>query len=265
VSASGKNRRIRVWTLPQGKLKLDFELTASFPLDSVPVLSPDGSWLAAPMEEEYTEDGEKYSLQRGLSVWDLAEGKLSWKDESVRVNGLAASPDGKALAAFVRGVAPEGENRGGRWAPGEEYLTLWAASSGEITWTRGHKDLARQRRIAFSPDGKTILGLEKGKLIRWNRSTGEPIGEMKLQGDTSFPTELKIATDGRRAAVKCALSFTISFLDLEKGIPDGHLDVKQAIGCSAFSPDLERIVCEGKSHPVILDISRPLEATSDDD
>jgi len=94
-----------------------------------------------------------------------------------------------------------------RFHVGEEPFTgnhgsarVWDVASGQLVATLTDRDRLINS-VAFAPDGSTVAGRqENGRIIVWNRSTGEMVGEHAedwLRRDAHPNTQVVYAPDGR--------------------------------------------------------------------
>ncbi len=140
-----KGSKVRVWTVPDGKL-------VGMPLDLGPVMellfSPDGKVAVTRSED---------NLAR---LWEMPAGRAIGKplDHQKLFTGFALSPDGKVLAT------------GGA----DGVVRLWEVPAGKESRT-----LPTQRGVVrvlqFSPDGKLLAtASSEGQVNLWEVSGGEP-------------------------------------------------------------------------------------------
>lgn len=111
-----------------------------------PVFSPDGKLLATVCQEH----GGENAGRNVVAIWEVVTGKktTTLTGHSTRFDSLAFSPDGKILAAGAK----------------EAMIELWdlATEKGNPVFDDEIRDEDRMmgdkavRRIAFSPDGKTL-------------------------------------------------------------------------------------------------------------
>jgi WD40 repeat protein len=110
-----------------------------------------------------------------VKVWDVATGKLvsSFAGHDGWIEAIALSPDGR-LAASSHEPKDLTEARFGqgpvRSAPG--LVKVWDADTGAERFTlKGHPNIVY--RVAFSPDGSTLVTASSRHLRLWNAATGE--------------------------------------------------------------------------------------------
>jgi WD40 repeat protein len=141
-----------------------------------------------------------------------------------QVTALAASPDGRTLAAGM--------------AIGNVYLTDFATGT-RIGGLVGH--VSSVRAIAFSPDNtRVVTGSLDGNVRLWDATTGNPVRE--FVGHEGGVEQALFSPDGRRV-ITAATDGTIRIWHADQGqelcnLP-GHLELPRAI---ALSPDGGRLV-----------------------
>jgi WD40 repeat protein len=167
VSASGDGM-LGLWETTTGKQIRRFRGYQDGLYD--PILSPDGSRLAAYTVERGPGSlpaGSTWEPAIGVRVWEAATGKLlrEWPSDK-KIYRLAFSPDGRTLAAGLRG--------------GE--VVLWEVATArergrfqahpKIRWSGG-------MALAFSPDGRTLASASEDGTIRlWEPATGKRLAEL---------------------------------------------------------------------------------------
>jgi WD40 repeat protein len=95
-------------------------------------VTPDGRWLAAG------------SAERGISVWDLATGKIAYRVAMpTLVLGLASAPDGQRMAAVSF----------------DRRIVIWEAATGRPLGTYQFKGEVTDTfaTLVFTPDGRQLL------------------------------------------------------------------------------------------------------------
>jgi WD40 repeat protein len=205
------DHKVRMWTLPEGKLAREIDL-GNRSLD-VAVLSGDGEWIAV---------GDHSGL---YTVWNASTGA-----EQLHVQmpyypfAMAFSPDGKRLA-----IAPVGEpvqvydvsakkklfelqravggtqavafsNDGARIATADSdtVVRVYDSRNGELL-ARNADFLAEPLAASFTADGKHLLAAGADKIIAWlDASTGRVLRRSaKLADPVNY---LEVSPDGKWAA-----------------------------------------------------------------
>jgi RNA polymerase sigma factor (sigma-70 family) len=199
-------------------------------------LSPDGNTVAVPAGGKF--DGEhRFS---GLVLWDAETGKIRHKlKHDLEVRALGFSPDGKLVASGtgvggaerdmdtvllwdvktgqllrtlktrdLEGVkvvfAPDSKLLAAVLDPvldhseGSAEVVLWDAVEGKASRTL--PDSEGIEIIAFTPDGKTLLGAARTKLLAWDVATGTTIQKSELKTTEARPA-LAFSPDGKTLAV----------------------------------------------------------------
>jgi WD40 repeat protein len=126
-------------------------------------------------------------LDGGARLWETGSGKELHRFRHKGVNGLAFSPNGKALAA------------GGY--PSEEGTVLWdLATKKEIRRFPSGPLYVGPNTLAFSPDGRYLAASGRANAVQvWEAATGKPLDadDLSLTGLSG----LALAPDGKTAAV----------------------------------------------------------------
>jgi WD40 repeat protein/predicted Ser/Thr protein kinase len=156
---------------------------------------------------------------RKTRLWDVATGReiRAWKEE-VPLHAVAISPDGHLLATA-------GYERVAIWRmPGWDQVGRLVGISGTM------------RTVAFSPDGKLILGgSETGDVKLWDRERGQIRHGWRHAADVRSVT---FTPDGR-AAVTASFDGTVVFHDVDTGavIRTLRAERPEQIGALAISRD----------------------------
>ena len=166
-------------------------------------------------------------------LWDTSTGKRIGQPHSKRrwAPPFAFSPDSKTLAIACQGGSAE----------------LWETTTGHSIGAPLAVRGGQQRRIAFSPDGKTVLtvGEDEGRL--WDAATGHPIGERIDYSYSSSLRSFAFSPDGKSVII-AAKDGTLALWDASTGHPVGHLagilrNNPQTTNV-AFSPDGRNILVD---------------------
>ncbi len=253
-------------------------------------LSADGKMVAAPACGKL--DGENGF--NWLVLWDVETGKIRHKlKHGLEVRALAFSPDGKTVATGTGGNTDrdfetvklwnvqtgqlrrtlETTNKGAVkvvFAPDSKLLAavlhqagvaggapaeviLWDPAEGKSLQTLPDSDGIEA--IAFSPDGKTLLGAARTKLRVWDVSTGKTIQGSELK--TGFSDEgwsaIAFSPDGKTLAISPGMSVgkqddkhVIALYDVKTAkrtkTLEGH---KGFIHVLCFSPDSNTLASGG--------------------
>jgi WD40 repeat protein len=204
-------------------------------------ISPDSKILAA-----VATDG---AIQR----WHLADGKL------------IGTTDGLALQVRPQGVVFVDNERVLAWGNVGGCPLAWEAPSGKIL-TQLPEHTQAIKSIAFATGGKEIItsGLD-GRIVRWDASTGKPIGQVTLKpsrstiGAVSIPKEVvvhispdgtKAITSSRRVVVNLAPNAEpapvhdfATVMDLTTGAEEFAVPRGPVYGTSSvLSPDMTKLI-----------------------
>jgi len=182
LASSDFDGGVRLWELPEGKLRRDLGLgRGSWQYSAYPVrlaVSPDGSVLAASRSESAT-----------VYLWTLPDGERRWLNEphewSHNTFSLIISPDGRLLVT-------------GQWGhPYDEHrsftgVRLWNLPSGELRQTvAGNWKQGNLNYLLMSSDGRLL------------------VTEGVLDGDEEHTVQLWSLPDGQR---HCAFKMPIHSL-----------------------------------------------------
>ncbi|HEY7428307.1 MAG TPA: sigma-70 family RNA polymerase sigma factor [Gemmataceae bacterium] len=225
--ASQKIRGIRVWDVATGKevRQLSDPAKKREDLLSASAFSRDGKLLATTV-----------TLKRDISVWDVASGqeiRQLTRDEGAANEGsirtLAFSDDGKMLAAAT-----------------SRTVSVWDAATGKPLRQMKATGHAFGAVLAFSPDGKTLVGGQEGHL--WEVNTGKQIRSLGVK----FTQVALFSPDGKVLALGDA-SGVIRLWDLSTGkeiVP--HRGHRQRIRTVFYSPDGKTLASMGEDETVRL-------------
>lgn len=212
-------------------------------LTSIPVMSPDGSKVAAG------------SRSGAILIWSVDSGELehSFAARS-EVRTVAFSPDGRRLMS------------GGTCGT----VTIWSIDEGRpvMSWT-GH--VPPVNAVAFSPDGRLVASGGQDKTIWiWDTETGQL--RLSHPCDTGVVTALSFSPDGTRLA--CGTfdeTAPVRVLDLHRGAElwrgTGH---SMGVTSVTFSADSQWITSGSQDMTLVLweaQTGRPLrtlEETNND-
>jgi WD40 repeat protein len=139
------------------------------------VYSPNGELLAS------------LSRDRTLRVWEAASGKLVhvFSEKHVDFYAVAWSPDGLSLAA-----AGDDPLHGGK--AGIRFFDL--QSGKEIKRLTGHNQTAYF--LAFVAEGKILMSVSPGQVIRWDATSGDRLSEWQLERTAA----VDVSPDGQTLA-----------------------------------------------------------------
>jgi hypothetical protein len=168
--AAGGEGTLKLWEVPTGRESVALPISADKKLRPRPTFSTDGKWLA------FRAEGPDRAYQ--VKIWDLAEGRERGALAG-RAGPLRFSPDSKTLAFESWEAETE--------RPTVGLIRLWDIAGGkERPWFE--KKPAPLRRLAFSPDGRTLAtgewkrrnwtGHHEVKL--WDLDSGKSRGPWKL-------------------------------------------------------------------------------------
>jgi WD40 repeat protein len=254
VSAGGFDRTVKIWDLVKGQLSHALKghtatvYAVAFDPNSQRIASAgedgvvkiwDASVSQEPLSLSSLNAGNLLGIAFGagskrlftscqnkeVEVWDVATGgKVQTVQGSAEADGsIAVSPDGKTLAAAIRGE-----------------VRLWEAESGRMTDALtpavAGQDLSR---IAFSSDGSRLAACAGKLAVWWDIATGKP--GLPLGGYASEVRSVALSPNGRMLAAG-SFDGVIKLRDTSTGRDaatwKGH---DQRISSLVFSPDGKRL------------------------
>ncbi len=190
------------------------------------VLSPNGKTLAS-------------SDDSSVCLWDVTTGRLLNRFSGPRhsYRTLAFTPDGTNLVAMEI-ARPQSNLR--RWdvATGKELPKLKTAHGGSL--------------VAFTSDGKRLLGKGDKAIYLWDAATGTQI--QQFQPPTDPVGSVALSRDGKTvAATGYSSSFKVStsvyLWDVATGKQHRSLDGHEAgASCVAFAPDGTTLLAADEKH-----------------
>ncbi len=204
---------IKWWEVQTGR-----EL-ASIPCDD----TKSASYLALASDGITAVTAREYPPETMVRVWDrLTKKQVAAFDAKGYVRDLAISPAGKT-AAFLTDAG----------------AILWEFGSGQPTRTVIPKsDAFRPAKLAFSPDGKTLVVAGYPSQIRFLDAAGGQLLRTLPAPDwsKSFVTMLAFPSDGKQLAL--GAMHTVTVWDLASGKPRHTLETPMyEVDYGAFSPD----------------------------
>jgi eukaryotic-like serine/threonine-protein kinase len=191
--------------------------------------SPDGKTL-------FSAGGDEPSIR----VWDIATARLirAMKGDGAGPRGsLALRPDGKVLASGAR----------------DGTITIWDVASGSpVRVFRDHlHNLDSVKRLAFSPDGKTLAStiFSRQAINLWDPAIGHLLGT--IEGHTSSITDIAFSPDGVHLA-SSSYDFTVKLWDKRRSQEARSLRAKAPVLCAAFGPDGSYLASAGLDRIITL-------------
>lgn len=145
------------------------------------MFTPDSKRLISTADMMVSEDNKQHD-DRSLRVWDVETGQQLHKFDLGRPHGgVAASPDGRVIAAY--GYIEEEK---------EGYLRFWDMVSGKEIVDRRIKGA---QAIAFSPDGR-FMAIADHDIRLVEVASGQPVQSFESQAGSV--NSLRFTPDGRR-------------------------------------------------------------------
>jgi WD40 repeat protein/serine/threonine protein kinase len=277
--AVGSERKLNIWnartralvhTQPRGASSL------AFVPDSTILIAADPRTVRLLLTSNWTERGalpgagSPIALSRngtrvatggrdGVRIWNTA----TWEQTRLireAVPPLAMSPDGQRVAADMRfngGLCVWPVDDAARKVSLHDSTNLHARALG-----------SRERALAFSPDGRSVVAgrntlSERGVFVLsiWDSQTGEELGSMPQDPEhiehTGSITSAAFSPDGKTLAT-ASMDYSIRVWDFEKRqrltALHGHLNEVQAL---AFAPDGQHVASGARGGGVKLWPTQP--------
>jgi WD40 repeat protein len=215
--ASGKDREIHLYSLPQGQQRVLMKHL----YEPAPGTPPGDAMLSLrPLYLAYSPDAKMIAVGGGefLQLFDAQNGRFL-RHVSTGQGRVAFSPDGKWLVAGLSG-----------------RMRLFEVATGkQIRQFDWHAGVIRA--LAFSPDGRQIASAEDHTITLWDVATGRRVHP--LVGHQGTVTSLAVTPDGGvLASGGNYVDPCVILWDLKTGkelhrLPQHAGDV----ACLAFSPD----------------------------
>jgi WD40 repeat protein/tetratricopeptide (TPR) repeat protein len=224
ANAGGRDGKVTVWELVEGKEVLTLSARGGEAADTPLAVSPDGRHLLAAAES-----GPVQVLDGGRGALALT---LRGRRETGDPTAVAFSPDGRWLAG------------------GHNQASLWDAATGEELPplpSFGHSLI----RLTFSPDSRLLAAAtynplapqEPGEVKVWDVAGRREV--LTFRGHAALIRDVAFAPDGRRLA-SASDDRTVKLWDAATGKVELTLrDGKVGFNGVAFSPDGARVAAAG--------------------
>jgi WD40 repeat protein len=245
----GPTGGIAIWDVATGQRRGLLQHTPSHGVASF-TLSPDGKTLAA---AEYWDLDTKGVSKRCITLWDIPSGKPKETLPLETPGALAFSPDGKVLAQSIHFFK---ENRLDR-AEVRRHDLVTGKDLPALLNTVGKNPI---NRMAFSPDGRTIAGVDTGcNVLLWDTASVKLRAAFK-QGDRRWISSVTFSPDSKILALSVGDSPNrdhqpglIVLLDAATGqrlhTLTGHTNAVMSV---AFSPDGKLLASGARDRTVRL-------------
>jgi WD40 repeat protein len=294
-----KTMGVRLWDVPSGTVNRtladDDARKCSWSQAGV-ALSPAGKTVAAAKAGIFDEDKEfRATSSSSLVLWDPETGKLKHRlKHTLIVQSFAFSPDGKAVATATGGnvhrefetlllwdvqmgqlrrtlettdkmaakvaFAPDGTRLAAVLQAGASLaeVIVWDAAEGRRSQTLpGSEGISA---LAFSPDGKTLLGAARDKLRVWDVAAPKIIQASDIKTDFSGQGQecysaFAFSPDGKTVAISGRQGdrHVVTLWDVKRAqrwkTLEGHVGLIYAL---AFSPDGKMLASGGEDRTIRL-------------
>ena len=186
LTSGSSDGMVRLWNPDTGEIMRSLEGRGGV-VSSV-AFSPDGRTLASG-----SDDGT-------VRLWDPVSSRLSGSLEAPGdpVRSLAFSPDGRTLAVGLDAKVRLWDPASGR--PGRTLADCGVAGPGSLTLGPGPDSSScggSSASIAWSPDGRTLVGASSWVLRLWDPASGTIVRSLKGSGQASA---VAFSPDGRTLA-----------------------------------------------------------------
>jgi RNA polymerase sigma factor (sigma-70 family) len=283
---------IRLWDVQSGNVERTLAEGQINGTIAGVAFSPDGKTVAGPA------GGGEFGPWLGLILWDAATGKIGHKlTHFYEVRALAFSPDGKMLASGAGGTAEtvklwdaqSGKLRHTLKMENKEAVKLAFAPDGKrlaavlyqdqaaaevVVWDPAEEHSSQTlpdsegiEAIAFTPDGKMLLGASRTKLRRWDTATGKIIEgpDLKTGFEDKSWSAYAFSRDGKTLAItgKQDDKHIIAVYDVKTAQRTKTLEGHRGfISSLAFSADSHTLASGGYEDETIYlwDFDRPAKA-----
>ncbi len=187
LATAGDDRRIILWSMPEGEKLNDWEAPAKvFSL----AVSPDGKVLASGGTDD------------DITLWNVETGEKTntLKGHQDSVSGLAFSPDGSLLAS----------------ASYDRTARIWDVETGQAKFSPFWHPDELNSGIAFHPERDLLVaGCDDRRIHYWDTATGREIGA--VGGHSNILNELSFLDEGRRL-VSASMDRTLRIWDVDTGV-----------------------------------------------
>jgi hypothetical protein len=173
---SGTRKRLDVFELAPGSAAADSKHLISFsPYVPAEYRAKDVDWVS------FTDDDHLMTCNSDgdLTCWDPAKATARWR---IKIKGLpATSPGGRQVAGLT-----------------DQGIAVVDVIGGKVICAAGGR--SSYGAIAFTPDGKRVIGIEGRTVCGWDLEKGEPLPEIglpvKAESRTAFPLDRRFVLIG---------------------------------------------------------------------
>ncbi|MHC4168032.1 MAG: SUMF1/EgtB/PvdO family nonheme iron enzyme [Planctomycetota bacterium] len=262
VSASRDDGTIKVWQMPDGRLRHTLKIDAAAPATNWRwpelALSGDGRTLVTISARVISvAGGGRMTTSGELIVWDLDSGQKRWSKADSNVYTAALTADGRGMVSVLREITDlrsDGPN-GVQYRP-KYALQSWNVETGDALESVDLANVGTPDAVVLLDGDKTMaLFTSRGLSLR-DRLTGDVKHEIKWHKDRSFGRSF-LSADGKTVG-RSGFGW-LELVDIATGQSRGLLTTESPKRYMYFSADLKRAADpydRGASGtgPVILDL-----------
>lgn len=256
LSGSRTDGTLRVWpTKKKGAAAATLATGRPYSRRVHPEVSPDGQTVVLVTEAQTRVGRKRVTRDSPLRVFDTGSAKERWSVDGPDVRAMAMDPKGRWIAVFTKqNWKNDGKTRlRGRAAI--QSIELRDLASGRIVHTI--RETWGVNALAFLPDGKSLAAATGSEMVFWSVPGGAEIERFSIAGESS-PRVLSFDTDGRGFALSRFMGDRVEIWDLKTKRPAGGVlqtTLHDTVSWPAFSPELDRMACQRKSTPVVVDLT----------
>jgi WD40 repeat protein len=261
ASGSGSSAVLKVWSVPDRKLKHTFKFEEPVLASSTKgsqmlcTLSKDGRRLAAVSALIIPVGISQTSVAATLTVWDTGSGKALWSVTNCGVGAFTFSPDGSSLIAYARKVIWEQSGGFHSSRVTEEHLTAWDTESGQVRFTTPSPGLNPSHLLAANHTN-AFLTLSGNTNVWFDSKTGAWTKPQPINLIRTLHLAAINPADDRLFVIDFSVE-NVQFIRLPEGtgIPVAGLKgYTNRVMFASVSSDLKRLAGTQSGRPIVLDL-----------